>query len=65
MSIEYKGYNIVNEPPYMLKAIKAIGKGSVHLALRGKYTTSAEACLAIDRFLTKQEITDGKKSKSD
>lgn len=63
MSIEYKGYKVVTEDPYMLKVIKPIGKGSVHLSLRGKFTTSGEACKAIDKFLVSQEKVDGKATK--
>lgn len=63
MSIEYKDYMVVSEEPFMLKVIKPIGKGSVHLSLRGKYTSSTEACRAIDSFLVSQEQVDGKTTK--
>ncbi len=48
MQEEYNGYLIVGDGTYGMKEIKPIGKGSVHLQLRGKYTTSALAKVAID-----------------
>ena len=64
MKEEYRGYSIESVPPYLLKGIKAIGKGSVHLELRGAYTTSSEAKLAIDKFLTSKEKPNGKEPRS-
>ena len=53
--LEYKGYGIVGDGTFGYKEIKPIGKGSVHLELRGqKFTNSKQAELAIDSFLAKQ-----------
>ena len=59
---EYKGYQIQPHGSFNLKVIKAIGKGSVHLTLRGMYTNSREAELAIDIFVEGQ--SNGKTKKS-
>lgn len=64
MSREYKGYMIDTDDSSVLKIIKPIGKGSVHLDLRGKYTSDSEAELAINRFLSLKEIPNGKTVKS-
>lgn len=52
MSQEYKGYLIVGDGTYGMKEIKPTGKGSVHLALRGKYTNAGSAMKSIDQFLS-------------
>lgn len=49
--MEYSGYNIVNDLESPLKRIEAIGRGSVHLCLRGYYTSIKEAKKSIDLFL--------------
>jgi len=54
--IEYEGYKVVGDGAYGFKEIKAIGKGSVHLSLRGKYTGTNQAKRAIDFFLASQPI---------
>ena len=54
MNVEYKGYQIVGDGTFGFKEIKPTGKGSVHLELRGSYTTSKQAELAIDRHLAKE-----------
>ncbi|MOA48043.1 hypothetical protein D3C78_1707330 [compost metagenome] len=50
-SVEYKGYTIAGDGTFGMKEIKPIGKGSVPNALRGKYTTSYRAQIAIDTYL--------------
>lgn len=50
MQEEYNGYLIVSDGTYGMKEIKPIGKGSVHLQLRGKYTSSTLAKAAIDLY---------------
>lgn len=60
MSVEYKGYQIVNDGTYGFKEIKPLGKGSVHLSLRGKFTNDRIAKVAIDTFLSKKVDTNGK-----
>jgi len=64
MAEEYRGYSVETQTPYNMKHIKPIGKGSVHLDLRGSYTNTKEAQLAIDKFLSLKEETDGKANKS-
>lgn len=59
--LEYKGYQIVGDGSFGYKQIKATGKGSVHLELRGAYTNSKQAELAIDRFLAIQASKPAKK----
>lgn len=48
--MEYKGYKIEREPNYFMVEIKAIGRGSVHMALRGYFRTYKDAMKAIDSF---------------
>jgi len=61
MSEEYKGYLIATAPNGSLKEIKAIGKGSVVMSLRGLYTNAREARVAIDKYeLAKEEKQHGK-----
>lgn len=48
MSREYKGYNIVSDGNYGMKEIKPMGKGSVPMELRGKFTSSYMAQKVID-----------------
>lgn len=57
---EYRGYAIEGDGTYGQKVIKPIGKGSVHLNLRGSYTTVAFAKRAIDVFLTQKDVPNGK-----
>ena len=57
--MEYKGYDIVGDGTYGHKLIKAIGKGSVHLELRGSYTNSNFAQTAIDQFLANNPAKKG------
>lgn len=60
---EYKGYNIVSDGTYGFKEIKAIGKGSVHKELRGKFTHGSGAMKHIDQFLESQPAKVTKKEK--
>lgn len=45
--VEYEGYKIVTDT-YGYKEIKPAGRGSIHLNLRGKFTTEKAARKAID-----------------
>jgi hypothetical protein len=54
--MEYKGYSVEGDNTFGYHKVRAVGKGSVHLVLRGSYTTPTEAMLAIDRFLDAQEV---------
>lgn len=60
MSVEYKGYQIANDGTYGFKEIKPLGKGSVHMSLRGKFTNDRIAKVAIDTFLSKKVDSNGK-----
>lgn len=57
--LEHRGYNIVNDVASPLKRVEAIGRGSVHLSLRGYYTSLKEAMKAIDLFLMQKGGSDG------
>lgn len=59
-TVEYKGYQIVADGTYGFKEIKPVGKGSVHLSLRGKYSNVRLAQLAIDAHVSKKGEADGK-----
>ena len=61
--MEYKGYKLEYGVGMMVE-IKAIGKGSVVLALRGMYTSRGEAVKAIDTFLNKKESKGGRSKSS-
>lgn len=56
--LEHRGYAIVNDVASPLKRVEAIGRGSVHLSLRGYYTSLKEAMKAIDLFLTQKGDVD-------
>lgn len=60
--IEYRGYQIVTDNTNMMKEIKAIGRGSVHLSLRGHYTTEKYAMKSIDVYENGKEAGNGKES---
>lgn len=51
--MEYRGYKIEREPNYFMVEIKAIGRGSIHMALRGYFQTYRDAMKAIDDFIGK------------
>lgn len=53
----YKNYKIVSEGGFGMKVIKANGKGSIHLDLRGLYTNAGTAKRAIDVFLAGKKVT--------
>lgn len=59
MNYEYKGFTIAHDGVYGHKHIKPVGKGSVHLSLRGSYTSSAVAQRAIDLYLSEKDNTNG------
>lgn len=58
--MEYRGYLIVQAGKTMMKEVKPVGKGSVPKELRGFYTTSRFAEIAIDATIGKKEATNGK-----
>lgn len=49
--MEYKEYIIENDGTFGMKTIKAPGRGSVNLSLRGTYTSWREAMKAVDNFI--------------
>ena len=53
---------IVGDGTYGYKEIKPVGKGSVHLTLRGKFTTEAVARRAIDTYLDQIKVNKGAKT---
>ena len=59
---EYRGYLIVGDGTYGYKEIKPAGKGSVHLSLRGAYTTAHFAIKAIDQYEDSIKVTKGGKT---
>lgn len=46
--MEYRGYNIVTDS--FFKKIEPIGRGSVHMSLRGMFTSEGVAKKAIDSY---------------
>jgi hypothetical protein len=60
--LEYRGYLIVGDGTYGYKEIKPAGKGSVHLSLRGAYTTAVFAKKAIDMYEDSLKVTKGAKT---
>lgn len=60
MSLEYKGYQIVGDGTFGNYLIKPLGKGSVHLSLRGTYTSSGVAKRSIDQYESKKVDKGGK-----
>lgn len=55
---EYNGYKIVGDGTYGYKEIKQLGRGAIHLSLRGKYTTEKVARQAIDQHLASKVTKD-------
>lgn len=62
--LEYNGYKITSGPDARLKKVEAIGRGSVHLSLRGFYTSTKEAQKAIDFHLSRKGEESGETSAS-
>jgi hypothetical protein len=58
--VEYNGYRIVGDGTYGYKEIKQAGRGSIHLSLRGKFTTEKVARQAIDQHLNSKVNKDDK-----
>lgn len=58
--VEYNGYKIVNDGTYGYKEIKSAGRGSVHLPLRGKFTSEKAARQAIDQHIASKVTKDDK-----
>jgi len=61
--MEYQGYMLEHDGTMGMINIKAIGRGSVPVKLRGEYTSRTFAKVAIDRHLAEKK-TNGK-AKSD
>lgn len=59
MTEEYRDHLIVGDKTYGYKEIKPVGKGSVHLTLRGKYTNAVHARRAIDNYLDTIKVVKG------
>ena len=63
MSSEYEGFKIDGDGTFSMKVIKPVGKGSIPVALRGSYTSTREAEVAIDRYLANKEKYNRAKTK--
>lgn len=57
--MEYKGYQLVREPNYFMVEVKAIGRGSVHMSLRGYFQTYKDAMKAIDYYESRFDGKEG------
>lgn len=58
--MQYKNYKLEGDGTFGYTMIKPVGKGSVPVPLRGRYTSSLPAQNAIDRYLDSQaEKKDG------
>jgi hypothetical protein len=57
--MEYKNYLIESDRSFGYKFIKPIGKGSIHMSLRGFYTSQNEAMKAIDIYNNQKGIVNG------
>jgi len=53
---------LLGTTPTDTKRLSPAGKGSVHLSLRGKYTTTQMAQRAIDSYVEKVKVTKGVKT---
>ncbi len=66
--MEYRGYLIENIGTFAMKEIKAVGRGSVVLSLRGNYTDFKAAMKAIDFYEdnkpTKEKQEDAKTNRT-
>lgn len=58
--VEYNGYKIVGDGTFGHKEIKPLGRGSIHLSLRGSFTTEKGARQAIDGYLATKVILNDK-----
>jgi len=58
--MEYRGYNIVADETARMKKVEAIGRGSVHLSLRGLFTSEKMAKHAINIHENGKEEVNGK-----
>lgn len=59
---EYKDHLIVGDGTFGYQEIKPVGKGSVHLSLRGKYTSVNTAKRAIDHYVNNVKVSKGGKA---
>lgn len=59
--MEYNGYKIEGDGTFGMKVIKPLGKGSVPMELRGRFTNTFFAMQAIDSYMEKK---DGKAKQS-
>ena len=62
MTEQYREHLIVGDKTFGYKEVKPVGKGSVHLSLRGKYTTAVQARQAIDSYLDTIKVVKGDKA---
>ena len=58
--MEYKGYKIEGDRTFGMFLIKTIGAGSLPDVLKGSFTRTSEAQLAINRYRSEQEERDNR-----
>jgi len=52
--MEYKGFKIVSDGTFSMYTIQQLGSGTVPQALKGSFTNTASAKVAIDRYEPKR-----------
>ena len=62
---KYNGYEIANDQTFGHKVIKAIGKGALPKLLKGSFTNTREAEIAIDRYLGTKGTKNGESNAAD
>ena len=63
--IEYNGYRIVGDGTFGMKNIQTIGRGSLPAILRGSFSSSKEAMIAINIALAEKVDKNGQSKRSD
>ena len=58
--MEYKGYRIKSDNKFGLQYIERIGTGALPKRLRGQFTTTKQAIIAIDGTIKNGETVDSK-----
>lgn len=56
---QYEGFNLEHDGTMGMISVKAVGRGSVPVKLRGDYTSYTQAMKAVDQHLL-EKTTDGK-----
>lgn len=61
--MEYKGYKIVSDRTFGNRLIKTVGPGKLPMDLSGAFTSDTFAMKAIDRYVSKKDVVNGKSGK--